>query len=57
MKKFMAILKDENGQGMLEYILLVGVLATIILVFKGQISGLITKWTGNVGDAGDNVFK
>lgn len=47
--KFIAYLKDENGQTSTEYILLVAVVAVIILKFKDTLS---EKLTGLV----DGVF-
>ncbi len=56
MKKFLAILKDDKGQGMLEYVLLVGVLAIIIVAFKDKLSGMVSSWTGKVESQGNSVF-
>lgn len=32
MKKFMQIMKDENGQGMVEYGLIIGLIAIVVIV-------------------------
>ena len=32
MKKFMQILKDEDGQGMVEYGLIIGLIAIVVIV-------------------------
>jgi Flp pilus assembly pilin Flp len=56
MKKLKMLLKDDSGQGMLEYVLLVGVLAIIIVAFKGQITNMVNNWTGKVDAEGNKVF-
>ena len=33
------LLRDEKGQGMLEYVMLLAVVAALVLVFKGKIKG------------------
>ncbi|WHY87706.1 Flp family type IVb pilin [Neobacillus novalis] len=47
MKKMKALLTEEQGQGMTEYGLVLGVIAvgvvTILIAMRGQITGLFTK--------------
>ena len=47
MKKFREILKDENGQGMVEYGLILGIIAVaaiaVLLVLGPKISGIFQK--------------
>ena len=40
-RKFKEILKDESGQGISEYILLVVVVVAIAMLFKGKIKSAI----------------
>jgi Flp pilus assembly pilin Flp len=49
MKKIKKLLKDQRGQGMLEYVLLLAVIIAIGLAFKGQITGWMNSLTGKVG--------
>ncbi|MCY4321210.1 MAG: Flp1 family type IVb pilin [Bdellovibrionaceae bacterium] len=42
--------KDESGQGATEYILILVVVATIVMVFKDRIKEIIASRTGEVGD-------
>ena len=57
MKKMLGFLKDENGQGMVEYGLIIGLIAVVVigaLVILGpKISDLFT----GVGDKLDAVSK
>ncbi len=46
-------MKDESGQGMLEYILLVVVIVGLVLALKGpltdQVNGIKDKLSGSIG--------
>ena len=55
-QKFIAYLKDENGQTSTEYILLVAVAAAIVIKFKGAITNQLMGEDGEGGVLG-NVFK
>ncbi len=57
MKKFRKILKNQRGQGMLEYVLLLAVVAAIVLAFKGTIVQKFQELTGKVSDKADEVIK
>ena len=57
MKKLKAILKDESGQGMLEYVMLLAVVASLVLIFKKTISDKIGQLTGKVADSADQVLQ
>lgn len=47
MKKFVQMLKDENGQGMVEYGLILGLIAiaavTVLVALGGKINNIFTK--------------
>ncbi len=51
--KILAYIKDETGQTSTEYILLVAVVATIVLKFKGAIT---TKLFGAAGDGSGGIL-
>lgn len=47
--------KNEKGQGMLEYVMLLAVVAAIVLVFRGKITSKINDLTDAVGNSADKV--
>ncbi|WP_408098520.1 Flp family type IVb pilin [Peredibacter sp. HCB2-198] len=51
--KLIAYLKDETGQTSTEYILLVAVVATIVIKFKGAI---VKKLFGEAGDGNGGIL-
>ncbi len=55
MKKFMSFLKDEDGQGMVEYAIIIGCIAVaaiiILVAMKDKIKNLFNK----TNNALDNV--
>jgi pilus assembly protein Flp/PilA len=57
--KFKALLKDEKGQGMTEYGLVLGLIAVAVvgalIALRGYIVELFTGVSGTVGDAVDSV--
>ena len=53
----MAILKDDSAQGMLEYVMLLAVVAIVVLAFKNTIVQKFQEWTGNVSSKADDVLK
>lgn len=50
-KKAAKIIKNQHGQGMVEYILLLVVVISLVVIFKGKIIETIKGKTGEVGDA------
>ena len=54
MKKFMSFLKDEDGQGMVEYAIIIGLIAVaaivILIAMRNRISNLFGK-ASNQADA------
>lgn len=48
--KFKEILKDESGQGMSEYILLVVVIVAIAVIFKDRIKSAVQNKVNNLGE-------
>ncbi len=56
MKKLVAILKDESGQGMLEYVLLLGVVAIIIAGFKDKIMEIFKSAEQSLQGSTQQVF-
>ena len=57
MKKLKAILKDDSAQGMLEYVMLLAVVAAIVLIFKDKIVTQITNLTDGVSNKSNEVLK
>ncbi len=56
MNRLKETLKNERGQGMLEYVLLLAIVAVLILAFKTQIKGIFEKATNQLGDSTGKVF-
>lgn len=51
-----ALWKDESGQGMAEYVLLIVVVLSVAFIFKDKIKGMVSSKLGEVGDS-MNSFK
>ncbi|MBL7545003.1 MAG: hypothetical protein JNL11_14395 [Bdellovibrionaceae bacterium] len=49
-------LKNEKGQGMVEYILLLVVIIGLVLAFKPKVEAYFTKATDKVGSGMDGVI-
>jgi len=56
-KRLKEILKDESGQGMLEYVILLALVVAVGLAFRGKITSFFTQGTDAVTGAGADVFK
>ena len=53
MKKFMQILKDEDGQGMVEYGLIIGLIAIVVIVALVALGPKIIDIFTNAGNVSD----
>lgn len=55
MKKFMSFLKDEDGQGMVEYAIIIGLIAVaailILISMRNRISNLFGKASNGLNQA------
>ena len=55
MKKFMSFLKDEDGQGMVEYAIIIGLIAVaaivILIAMRNRISNLFRKASNGLNQA------
>lgn len=55
MKKFMSFLKDEDGQGMVEYAIIIGCIAVaaiiILIAMRGKIKNLFQKTNEGLDNA------
>lgn len=51
MKKFVEILKDENGQGMVEYGLILGLIAIVAVVVIASLGGKVKDMFGKADAA------
>lgn len=49
-----ALWKDESGQGMAEYVLLIVVVLSVAFLFKDKIKGMVDKKLGEVGSSMDS---
>lgn len=56
MKKFIEILKDENGQGMVEYGLILGLIAiaaiTVLIALGPRVAGIFNGANNTLNDQG-----
>ena len=50
-RKTKNLLRNEKGQGMVEYILLLVVVIGLVLAFRKQIADVVKGKTGEVGDS------
>ncbi|MCQ4086754.1 Flp1 family type IVb pilin [Saccharibacillus sp. JS10] len=56
-QKIKGVWKEEDGLGTLEIILIIAVTVIIALIFKNQISTLISRLFGKLDDQTDGFFK
>jgi Flp pilus assembly pilin Flp len=56
MRRMRKLLRNERGQGMLEYVLLLAVVAGLVMVFKGKITAIFTQATGSLDSSTQQVF-
>ena len=48
MRRFFKVLKDEKGVGVVEIILILVVLIGLVLIFKSQLTALVTDIFGRI---------
>jgi Flp pilus assembly pilin Flp len=57
MKKLRKIMKNERGQGMLEYVLLLAIIAGLVMAFKGKITTIFGGATDALQSKSNSVFQ
>ena len=57
MKRLRKVLKNEKGQGMLEYVLLLAIVAVLIAAFRVQIQGIFQNATNQLTSKTNSVFQ
>jgi hypothetical protein len=55
-KKFKSILKDDSGQGILEYVVILALVIMVGLMFKDKILGFMTTGTNQVTGGAGSLF-
>jgi Flp pilus assembly pilin Flp len=55
-RRFRKVLKNQKGQGMLEYVLLLAIVAGLVMAFKTQISGIFNQATSSLSSSTSQVF-
>ena len=50
-QKSQRVLKNNKGQGMVEYILLLVVVVSLVFIFKGKIASIVGSKADEVGNA------
>ncbi len=56
MLRFKDFLNEEDGIGVVEMILILVVLIAMVLIFKEQISGLVTKIFAQISTDSDSIM-
>lgn len=56
MEEWKAFLKEEDGIGVVEIILILVVLIGLVLIFKDQLSQLVTKIFKSIGEDSNKVM-
>lgn len=57
MKKFLEqLVRDERGIGTIEIILILVVLVALVLLFKGQILGLVDSIFGHINSSVNEIY-
>ena len=57
MKEVKEFLKEEDGVGVVEIILILVVLIGLVIIFKEQLSAIVTKIFSNITTKSNNVMK
>lgn len=55
MKLMREFLKDENGMGVIEVILIIVVLISLVLLFKNQLTALVNTLLGKIKNKANTV--
>ncbi|HAK18508.1 MAG TPA: hypothetical protein DCQ39_07470 [Lachnospiraceae bacterium] len=55
-RKFMDFAKDESGMGTVEVVLIMVVLVGLVVIFKGQVKGIVEKVFGTITKRQDTII-
>jgi len=55
-KRLRKVLKNQKGQGMLEYVLLLTIIVGLVMAFKDPITKIFNDATGNLTNSTSGVF-
>jgi Flp pilus assembly pilin Flp len=56
MKRLRKIIKNERGQGMLEYVLLIFIIVGLVVIFKKNIVTIFTSANESISSKTSSVF-
>ena len=57
MKEIKEFLKEEDGMGTVEIIMIIAVLITLVMLFSTEASTIITKWFKKVNSKAGRLWK
>ena len=55
-RKFLDFAKDESGMGTVEVVLIMVVLVGLVVIFKGQVKGIVEKVFGTITKRQDTII-
>ncbi|MDD6716999.1 MAG: Flp1 family type IVb pilin [Firmicutes bacterium] len=55
-RKFMDFARDESGMGTVEVVLIMVVLVGLVVIFKGQVKGIVEKVFGTITKRQDTII-